>query len=249
MRSSRPRATPSSARRRLAAAAISSADAALGSSTSPMPACSIAAAPANWSVDSGSSSSGTAGGQRLGDAVVAAVRSPRARSARGGAPAAGSRARATTPAALPAPHAGRNPVAKATRMSRRRKAFATRPSTSDARREEAAEADVGDRLVALVEPRLDLRVTRLGAHRRPEEGVRREQCRARSIVQLTGVVEQHQVARLGEGVEAGRGSRLRASRAPVPLGGEGVAHLDAQPVQRRRAPPGRARCARGKAGG
>ena len=46
-----------------------------------------------------------------------------------------------------------------------------------------------------------------------------------------GVVEQQQVTRLGEGVAAGPGDRVELGERGVPLGGEGVAHVDAQRSQ------------------
>ncbi len=99
--------------------------------------------------------------------------------------------------------------------------------------EEAAEADVDHRPVVAGQPRLDLGVRRLLPHGRPEEGGCRQERGALRLVELLRVVEQQQVAGLGERVGARHGLRVELGERGVPLRGERVADVDAQCAQRR----------------
>ena len=178
---------------------------------SPKPARSSAAAPANWSVENGSTSSGTPAVDRLGDAVVAAVRDRRGRVAGAGAPAAGTPAPASRPGSSPSSAPGRpSRVAIAARTPSRAQRRDHAGQHVAAHREEAAEADVDERLVDAASQRLDLGVDRLVAHGRAEERVRRQQRRRGRVGELGGVVVEQQVAVLGERVARRSAPRGRA---------------------------------------
>ncbi len=188
---------------------------------------STAAAPANWSVDSGSTQQRNPRRQRFGDAVVAAVRhrdgrvreEPDLWEELAHEPLLRQRAEEVT---------GRGPGREGHPHVEPPQCLGDDGQHVGAGRQEAAEADVDDRPVVSGEPALHLGVRGLLAHRRAEEGVGGQQRRALGVVEPLRVVEQQQVAGLGEGVGAGRGRRVEHGERRVPLRREGVPDVDAQ---------------------
>ena len=98
-------------------------------------------------------------------------------------------------------------------------------------RQEAAEADVHDGRAVGREPRVDLRVRRLGPDGRAEKGVARQQSSALGRVQGLRIVEQQQVPGLAERVLARGRRRVEGAKGLVPARGEGVPYSDAEGVE------------------